>query len=95
MENKVIEMGMKDDAFELKVDPNKDGQPVVELKVFSKEALEEAFKRQEAIAGAKLVSFGFEGAKLKLVLDTDKDGQPLLELIVDTMEIFDEFSKKE
>jgi len=93
--SKIVEMGMNDGVFELKVDPNQDGQEVFKLKMFTSEVIQEAISREKSIEGAKLVSFGFEGSKLKLSLDTDKDGEILLELEIDLMEIFDEFSKKE
>jgi len=90
MKNQVIEMGMKNGVFILSLDADSDGQPSVRMKLNSKESLSEAFKRQEPILGAKVVSLKFTGTRLKLVLDTDKDGEPMLELEVDLIEMFQE-----
>ena len=72
------------------IDPNKDGEKVLNLKLNLSEALGEAMARGEAVEGAKLVDVKFEMTKLVLVLDTDKDGERLLEMELDLGEAFDE-----
>ena len=90
--SKIIDTGVKNGAFYLNVDPNRDGQKVIGLELVSNEAVEEAISREVAIAGAKIVDFSFQQAKLHLKLDTDKDGEKLLELTIDLAEAFDEIS---
>jgi len=91
-ENKVVDFSVDGGVLKLGVDPNKDGQKVVTLKVVLSEAIAEAFSRGKAVDGAKLVDFGFNGSSLQLKLDTDKDGEHLLELEIDLSEVVDEIS---
>lgn len=82
----------EDGSLKAKVDPNEDGQAVVDLDLVVSEALEESLKRGDnpEMPDAKVVDFKFEGGKLSVVLDTDKDGQRLLSLNVDLAEALDE-----
>lgn len=89
-EKNAFEFGIENGELVLSLDTNKDGEPVVTLKLNLSEAVSEAFARGNSVEGVKLVSLGFEGAKLKLALDTDKDGERLVELVVDLSELADE-----
>jgi len=89
-ETSAFKFGIENGELVLAVDPNKDGQDVVSLKLNLSEAVSEAFARGASVEGVKLVSLGFEGAKLKLAIDTDKDGERLVELVVDLAEVADE-----
>ena len=83
---------VKDNALNVGLDSNEDGQNSVSLKVNLSEALGEAFQKGTAVEGAKVVEVKFELTKLKVVLDTDKDDENLLELEIDLAEAFDEVS---
>jgi len=91
-EVKIVEIGMVDGKISMKVDPNKDSQPVLVLKLNMSEAFKETFNRADAVKDVKIVKFSLEGSKLMLALDTDKDGVDLLELEIDFMEALDEIS---
>jgi hypothetical protein len=83
---------IEDGALVAGLDFNEDGEKLLEAKVYLSEGLEEAFKREEAIEGAKVVEAKFVGTKLMIVLDTDKDGEKMLEVMIDLAEGFDEAS---
>lgn len=85
-----INFEVKDNALNLGVDSNEDGEPLLKLKLNLTEGMQEIMNREAEITGAKVVDFSFSGTKLKLKLDTDKDGEALLELELDLMEGFDE-----
>jgi len=87
---KKVSLEIKDGAVEFNIDTNADGESVVKGKLNIGEAIEEAFKREGAIEGAKVVDFKFNGGKLELKIDTDKDGEELLTLSIDLGEVFDE-----
>ena len=89
-EVKKFEIGMKDGAFVAKVDSDQDGIPVIDAKVNINEAIQEAFQRQDAVEGVKVLDFSFTGTMLVLKLDTDKDGEKVLELNINLMEGLDE-----
>lgn len=86
----VLKFGMKDKMLNLAVDSNKDGEPVLKIGLNISEAIQEAFMRNKAIEGAKLVEMKFEGSKLRIMIDTDKDGEKLLELEINMLEAVDE-----
>lgn len=90
MEGKVLNVNVEDGKLVLGVDPNKDGQEVVRLRLNLSESVQEAFSRGEAVEGAKVVDFKLSSSGIHLKLDTDKDGEELLELELDFMEAADE-----
>lgn len=81
---------VKEGVLHMGADSNEDGENSISLKLHLNEAIQEAFKKGEAVEGVKVVGFKFELTKLKLQLDTDKDGENLLELEIDLAESFDE-----
>jgi len=89
-DKKALVLKIEKGALVFNVDPNKDGESVIKGKLDLGEAVSEAFKREGAIEGVKLVDFRFEVTKLYLKLDTDRDGESVLELEIDLAEAFDE-----
>jgi hypothetical protein len=87
---KKINVKVEGNELKMGLDYNEDGENLVDIKLNLTEGIEESFKREAPIEGAKLVEFKFEDKKMKLVLDTDKDGEKLLELSIDIGEAFDE-----
>lgn len=87
-----LDVELVDGSLVVKVDPNEDGQAVVDLNLALPEAIEEAFKRGDdpVLPDAKLVDFKFEGGKLSVVIDGDKDGERLISINVDLSEALDE-----
>lgn len=81
---------IKDGHLILGGDTNEDGQNSVGLKLSLNEAVEEAFKKGEAVEGVKVAQVKFLGTQLQVLVDTDKDGEQLLELTLDIGEILDE-----
>lgn len=89
-ENKLVDISVDDNKLKLGVDPNKDGENVVDLELDLGEGLQEVMARDVPAEGVKVVDFKINGTKLELVLDTDKDGEHLLKLSADLGEAFDE-----
>lgn len=71
-------------------DNDTDGTSSVALEVDLNEAIQEAFKKGEAISGVKAVTVKFEGSTLVVKADSDKDGETLLDLKLDLFEIIKE-----
>jgi hypothetical protein len=92
MTEKKINFEIKENKLQVGVDTDQDGEKSLDLKVHLGEAIQEAFARQEAIEGNKLVSIKFELTKLRIKVDTDKDGEEVLDLSIDLGESFSEVS---
>lgn len=90
MEEKKVSMDIKDGKFEVNVDTDKDGVPALKAVVNFGEAFQEAFKKGEAVEGARVVSVEFTGLGLKVKLDTDRDSESSLELEINLAEAVDE-----
>lgn len=90
MENKKFDVGFEDNDLKLSLDTNQDGEKLMTLKINLPEAVQEAFKKGEAIEGQKVVNFKMSTAGLELTMDSDKDGEPSVELSVNLMEAVDE-----
>lgn len=85
-----VNVGVTDGVFNVGLDLDEDGKNSMGLSVVLNEAVEEAFKREGAVAGVKLVDFSFSGMDLILKLDTDKDGENVLCLRLNLAEAFKE-----
>lgn len=95
-DKKKLDFSVEEGKLKFSLDPNADGENLLDGELVLSEALGEAFKKGEKVEGAKVVDFDFSLSKLKIVLDTDKDGEKLLELNIDLSEALDEaFSKDE
>lgn len=85
-----FDVSVEGDVLVLGLDSNEDGEKVLEAKLHLNEALQEAFKKGDAVEGVKVVDFKFSLTKLTVSIDTDKDGEKLLELTIDLAEAIDE-----
>ena len=81
-EAKVLNYKFEDGKFTFSVDTDKDGEPSLKGSIMIDEAIQEAFKKGEAVEGNKPISFDASFGGLKIVADTDKDGEPSLEIEV-------------
>lgn len=90
--SKVFDVKVEGGNIKATLDPNKDGQSVLDLDLSLSEGLQESIQRKESvkIEGAKVVDVEFNYTKLSLVLDTDQDGEKLLKLNLDLTELLDE-----
>lgn len=89
-ENKKFDVSFENNELNLGIDLNKDGEKLMKVKLNLGEAIQEAFKKGEAIEGAKVVAFEFKLTKLVVKIDTDRDGESLLEIEIDLAEALDE-----
>ena len=96
VENKILNYKFEDGKFSFSVDSNKDGEPSLKGSILLDEAIQEAFKKGEALEGVKAVKFDVSLGGLKCEVDSDKDGEKSLEIEVNFGEAIDEaFSKKD
>ena len=76
------------------VDTNRDGENSIEGNVNLNEAVQEAFKRGEAVEGVGVVQYKISPAGIEFKFDTDKDGEALGELKASFMEAADEIQER-
>ena len=90
----------KKDVFELevleggvikgKLDLDKDGDPIVEADIYSKEALQEIINRGVAVDGVKVVDVDTSLSNITLMVDSDKDGEPSMKVVVSLKELLEQ-----
>jgi hypothetical protein len=99
METKSFKIDVNDGKVDISLDPNKDGENVLNLSMSLSEAFQEIFSRGVKKEDVKLVDFELDVTKLVLKLDTDRDGEKVIDLKIDLSELVDEiktaFSKKD
>lgn len=89
----MIDYDIDGSDLNVSIDPNEDGQPVVEMKLSLMEAVQEALCGGESISGNSVVRFDSECSKIIVEIDSNKDGEPMLTLKIDLFEAFDEIAE--
>ena len=88
--NKRIDFKVDGSSVKLEIDPNKDGEKLLNMKLSLKEAVQELFARGVRVQGQGAFEMDFEDGSFILKVDTDQDGENLLEMRLDLSEALDE-----
>jgi len=86
-EKKIWDLVAGDDgSFKASLDLDGDGDPIVEVEVYSKEALQEILDKGVAKEGVKIVEVDSSLSSIVLLIDSDKDGEPSMKVTVSLKE---------